>query len=206
MFTGIVEEAGVLSALEKAPRSSTFTIATNLPDITLGDSVAVNGCCLTVARLYPQRRKAGHKFALGFDLLEETLSRTNLGLIPSGSLVNLERSLPLTGRLGGHFVTGHIDGLGKIISFEQRGTDIYLEIKPPFELMRYLVPKGSVAIDGISLTVAEVKKSSFAVWIIPHTYEVTSLRRRAPHHLLNLEMDILAKYVERLLTPNPAQS
>lgn len=199
MFTGIVEEAGVLLSVTGGLKATTLVIQTRLDDIRAGDSIAVNGCCLTVTRISRNKRKKRFEQLLEFDLLEETLKRTNLGLTPFGSLVNLERSLCASGRLGGHFVTGHIDGLGKITHFEQRGPDVFLEIKPPGELMRYIVPKGSIAVDGISLTVAEVKRNSFAVWIIPHTYDVTALKRRAPHHMVNLEVDMLAKYVERLL-------
>jgi riboflavin synthase len=161
----------------------------------------VNGCCLTVVKI-----KAGgrHKL-LQFDLLKETWRLTNLQFARAGSRVNLERSLPANGRLGGHFVTGHIDGLGRIIKWERAGQDWLLDVSAPPELMRYVVLKGSIAIDGISLTVAAARKKSFRVWIIPHTYEITSLRELAVGDAVNLETDILGRYVEKFLISSALQ-
>jgi riboflavin synthase len=135
-----------------------------------------------------------------FDLLQESWQRTNFQFSKVGSLVNLERSLRANGELGGHFVTGHVDGLGKIIKWERAGKDHVLDIAAPPDVMRYLVFKGSVAVDGISLTVAAVQKKSFRIWIIPHTFEVTVLRERKVGDAVNLEADLLGKYVENFLS------
>jgi riboflavin synthase len=135
-----------------------------------------------------------------FDLLQESWSRTNFQFAKPGSLVNLERSLRANGELGGHFVTGHVDGLGKIIRWERPGKDHLLDIAAPPEVMRYVLFKGSIAVDGISLTVAGVRKKNFRIWIIPHTFEVTALRERRVGDAVNLEADLLGKYVERFLT------
>lgn len=193
MFTGIVEEAGQVVAFTPGAEAWSLQIAarTVTTDVALGDSIAVNGCCLTVTRF-----DAGH---LWFDLLAETVRLTNFSELKSGSPVNLERSLKPESRLGGHFVSGHIDGLGRIEVFEQRGKDQYLRVGTPPGTGRYLVSKGSIAIDGISLTVAEVAGDSFAVWLIPHTLAVTNLRDKKVGGALNLEFDLLAKYVEKLL-------
>jgi riboflavin synthase len=164
--------------------------------LKIGDSLAVNGCCLTVVKL---ARAPGGK-RVQFDLLRETWERTNLQFARVGSLVNLERSLRADGRLGGHFVTGHIDGTGKIIRWERSGQDHVLDIAAPPGVMRYLVFKGSICVDGISLTVASVKPKSFRIWIIPHTYEVTALRERAVGEAVNLEADLLGKYVAKFVS------
>ena len=162
-----------------------------LGGVALGDSIAVNGCCLTVAHFDAQH--------LWFDLLEETRQLTNFSALAAGSLVNLERSLRFDGKVGGHFVSGHIDGLGTIDVFETRGKDYYLRVRAPAGSGRYLVHKGSIAIDGISLTVAEVEGDAFAVWLIPTTLAVTNLRTRRVGEPVNLEFDLLGKYVEKLL-------
>ncbi len=197
MFSGIVEETGtVVSAVESAAATRLVVRArTVLEGTAIGDSVAVNGCCLTVVKIDGDR--------LEFDLLRETWLRTNLRHAQPGRAVNLERSLRADGRVHGHFVTGHIDGTGEIRAFEKRGQDLYLEVAPPAELLRYLVPKGAVAIDGISLTVATVTPRNFSVWIIPHTFEVTALRERSAGAPVNLEADLLAKYAEKLLASLP---
>ena len=158
--------------------------------VALGDSVAVNGCCLTVTKFDPS--------GLWFDVLEETRRLTNFSQLTAGSAVNLELSLRHDGRIGGHFVTGHVDVPGRIDKFESRGKDYYLRVHAPGGFSRYLVYKGSVAIDGISLTVAEVEGDYFAVWLIPHTLAVTSLRDKKAGDQVNLEFDLLAKYVEKL--------
>jgi riboflavin synthase len=163
--------------------------------VARGDSIAVNGCCLTVAAL--KRKSSGSQ--LTFDLLAETWERTNLSSVAAGSAVNLERSLAADGRFGGHFVTGHIDGTGRIVKWQPQGADHLLEIKSPAAVLRYVVFKGSIAIDGISLTVAKVLKDRFRVWIIPHTWEVTALRERKVGDRVNLEADLLGKYVERFV-------
>lgn len=195
MFTGIIEETGVVEAIE--PKSGSFQLTIRIrktgEDIKIGDSLAVNGCCLTVVRIDLK----GNDKIVQFDLLEETWGLTNLQYCISGSLVNLERSLEAGGRLGGHFVTGHIDGIGKIAQWEQKGEDRKIKIFAPNKVMRYVVHKGSIAIDGISLTVAEVEKEHFSVWIIPHTFELTAIKERSSGDAVNLESDIVGKYVER---------
>ena len=195
MFTGIIEETGVVEAIE--PKSGSFKLTIRIrktgEDIKIGDSLAVNGCCLTVVRIYP---KDNDKI-VQFDLLEETWGVTNLQYCISGSLVNLERSLEAGGRLGGHFVTGHIDGVGKIAQWEQKGEDRKIKIFAPNKVMRYVVHKGSIAVDGISLTVAEVENEHFSVWIIPHTFELTAIKDRSLGDAVILESDIVGKYVER---------
>ena len=159
-----------------------------------GASLAVNGCCLTF--------REDSKGIASFDLLDETLEKTNLGNLKQGSLVNLERSLLANGRLGGHFVTGHIDACGKIEVFEERGKNLYLQVQVPESFTQYLVDKGCIAVDGCSLTVCDVKDSSFAVWLIPHTLGKTNLLSKKVGDFLNLEFDLLAKYVEKLSLPN----
>jgi riboflavin synthase len=159
--------------------------------VAIGDSVAVNGCCLTVVE------RSGP--TLEFDLLAETLRKTNLGALTAGAPVNLERSLPADGRIGGHFVQGHIDIASEVIALDPLGTDYRLEVALPPAFARYVAYKGSVAIDGISLTVAEILPASFVVWLIPHTMSVTNLHTRRGGDRVNLEFDLLAKYVERML-------
>ena len=197
MFTGIIEEAGQVVAFAPAKEAWSLQIAAKLvtTDVALGDSIAVNGCCLTVTKF-----DAGH---LWFDLLAETVRLTNFSELKPGAAVNLERSLKPETRLGGHFVSGHVDGLGAIEVFEMRGKDHYLKVATPPGTGRYLVPKGSIAIDGISLTVAEVAGDSLAVWLIPHTLAVTNLREKKAGGHVNLEFDLLAKYVEKLMAARP---
>jgi riboflavin synthase len=193
MFTGLVEETGEILALERGGGGARLRLsaATISQDVRLGDSIAVNGCCLTVA--------AHESDALAFDLLDETLARTNLGALQPGAPVNLERALAAHARLGGHFVQGHIDTAARVLSFEPVKSDHRLEIALPEEFARYVAFKGSIAIDGISLTVAELREKSFVLWIIPHTLEMTNLRTRKAGEAVNLEFDLLAKYVERIL-------
>jgi riboflavin synthase len=192
MFTGIVEEKGTVVAFTAGQKAWRLQIAANLvrKDLAIGDSLAVNGCCLTVAVIEPD--------TLGFDLLEETRRLTNLGDLQPGSGVNLERSLRFDGKVGGHFVSGHIDGCGTIEIFEARGQDHYLRVRTPAGGGRYIVHKGSIAIDGVSLTVAEVEGDSLAVWLIPHTLNVTNLGEKKVGQRVNLEYDLLGKYVEKL--------
>lgn len=214
MFTGLVEETGVVQAVEPGNSSVRLWVDTRrvAKGVRLGDSIAVNGCCLTVVAV---RKRAGSRSpapgrssrvsttrpgaTLAFDLLQETWDRTNLSSVKPGSAVNLERSLAAGDRLGGHFVTGHIDGTGTIRTWERRGRDHVLEVKAPAAICRYIVFKGSVAVDGISLTVAGVFRGGFRIWIIPHTFEVTALRERQVGDVVNLEADMLGKYVERFV-------
>lgn len=195
MFTGIIEETGIVRRIRPGQKSVRLTVESrqSARGLKLGDSVAVNGCCLTVVRL----ASGGGRRLLDFDLLQETWERTNLRFAGTGALVNLERPVRVDGRLDGHFVTGHVDGIGKIIRWEREGKDHVLDIAAGVELMRYVVFKGSIAVDGISLTVAAVRAKSFRIWIIPHTYEVTALRERKVGEAVNLETDILGKYVEK---------
>ena len=197
MFTGIVEEAGVVEKITPEKKSIELTVRSVIcgRGVKVGDSVAVNGCCLTAVKVTAR----GRAKLIQFDLLQESWRRTNFQFAKPGSLVNLERSLRANGELGGHFVTGHVDGLGKIIRWERAGKDHVLDIAAPADVMRYVVFKGSIAVDGISLTVADVQKKSFRIWIIPHTYEVTALRERKVGDAVNLEADLLGKYVEKFL-------
>lgn len=194
MFTGLVEETGKVLALERdAGGGVKLSLAAPkiASDLKTGDSIAVNGCCLTAVACDGEQ--------IDFDLLDETLRRTNLGALRIGSLVNLERAVAVGARMGGHFVQGHIDCTAPVRSFEPVGADHRLEIALPAEFAQYVVFKGSIAINGISLTVAELHKESFVLWIIPHTFSATNLREIKPGDAVNLEFDLLAKYVERIL-------
>ncbi len=197
MFTGIVEETGVVESIHEAATAIQLTVCARLVarGTRTGDSIAVNGCCLTVTGI--TRVKGGVK--LQFDLLRETWTRTSLQLARPGASVNLERALAANGRLGGHFVTGHIDGTGKILRWARAGADHVLDISAPPEVLRYVIFKGSIAVDGISLTVASVTKRGFRLWIIPHTFEVTALHERQVGDAVNLEADLLGKYVEQFV-------
>ncbi|HVW19963.1 MAG TPA: riboflavin synthase [Opitutaceae bacterium] len=193
MFTGIVEETGRIEAFAAGPQGWRLEVAARkaAEGAALGDSIAVNGCCLTVTRAEPGR--------LAFDVLEETRRLTNFGGLRPGAGVNLERSLAYGGKIGGHFVTGHIDAVGTVEVFEPRGQDRYLRVRVPAGGERYLARKGSVAIDGVSLTVAEAEDAVLAVWLIPHTLAATALGERRAGDAVNIEFDLLAKYVEKLL-------
>ena len=197
MFTGIVEETGTIERIKPAAKSIELTVRAKLcgRGLKTGASLAINGCCLTVVKL----AKRGASTLAQFDLLKETWVRTNLQFAKAGAMVNLERPLRTDGNLGGHFVTGHIDGIGRITRWERMGKDHMLDIATPPEVMRYVVYKGSVAVDGISLTVAGVQKKGFRIWIIPHTYELTALCERKVGDAVNLEADLLGKYVEKFL-------
>lgn len=198
MFTGLVREVGEVCWLRRTDQ--TVQLLVKAPRIAsrvrTGESVAVNGCCLTVT--------AHREGQCMFDLLAESLERTNFGTLRPGSPVNLERALRLDGRLGGHFVQGHIDGTGEVLHIEEKGPDLGLEIALPDGFARYVAYKGSVAVNGVSLTVAAVNDRKFTVWIIPHTLENTNLGDLEPGDLVNLEFDILAKYVDRLLAGKTA--
>lgn len=193
MFTGLIEEVGAVVALRANKERTELEVAA--PRLAararIGDSVAVNGCCLTVAR------RDGDK--LGFDVLKESLDRTNLGALRPESPVNLELALAADARLGGHFVQGHVDCAVPILALAEKNADLRLEVELPVEFARYVVLKGSIAVNGISLTVAEVLPKSFVVWIIPHTRSQTNLAAAKPGDLVNLEFDLLAKYVERMV-------
>jgi riboflavin synthase len=195
VFTGIVVETGTVEHIKPTTKSIEVTIRGRkaMLGLKLGDSLAINGCCLTVVKL----AKRGSDRLAQFDLLQESWQRTNLQFAKPGSLVNLEPSLRANGELGGHFVTGHVDGLGKITKWERQGLDHVLDIEAPPEVRRYVVFKGSVAVDGMSLTVAGVTKKGFRIWIIPHTFEITALRERKVGDYVNLEADLIGKYVEK---------
>jgi riboflavin synthase len=191
MFTGIVEATGKVEALKKNELGG-FGLEIAAPfsqKLPSGASLAVNGCCLTVTEIVQSR--------LQFDLLDETLRRTNLGDLRPGDLVNLERPMAADGRFDGHLVQGHIDTTAAVLTLEERGSDRLIEIELPSSFQQYVVFKGSVAVDGISLTIAELHPTSFVLWIIPHTWEITNLQRLVPGALVNLEFDLIAKYVER---------
>ena len=193
MFTGLVREVGEVAWLRSTDQTVQLLIKAprTAARARIGESVAVNGCCLTVT--------AQREGQIMFDLLAESLERTNFGRLKPGSPVNLERALRVDGRLGGHFVQGHVDCTAEVIGLEEKGPDLRLDISVPPAFARYVVFKGSVAINGVSLTVAAVNNGCFSVWIIPHTLENTNLGDLERGDFVNLEFDILAKYVERLL-------
>jgi riboflavin synthase len=194
MFTGLVEEVGSVVAVHGIERGTQLQIAAprTAKKIRSGDSIAVNGCCLTVS--------ARRGLRLAFDLLQETIARTNLKNLRQNDAVNLECALRAGGRFGGHFVQGHIDCTSRIVAFKKSGADHRLEVALPAKFTHYVVGKGSIAINGVSITVAEVLPKSFVVWIIPYTRLHTNLDRAKAGDLLNLEFDILAKYVERMIS------
>lgn len=193
MFTGIVEEIGIVKSIHRGARSCTLEIAaTRVVESTqVGDSIATNGVCLTVTDITSHSFKA--------DVMPETVRRTSLGQLVAGSPVNLERALSLQSRLGGHIVTGHIDGVGRIADRQQDDTALWLTIECDEGLLRYIIEKGSVTLQGVSLTVARVDKRSFAVSLIPHTQAVTTLHQARVGDMINIENDVIAKYVEKLL-------
>jgi riboflavin synthase len=198
MFTGIVEELGRVVEVEPKATGARLTVECGsiLGDATLGASIAVNGACVTAVELSAERFSA--------DLAPETLRRTNLGMLRAGAAVNLERPLRAQGRLDGHFVLGHVDGTADIVSLEPLGDDNWwLRVRVPQELMRYIVSKGSVAVDGISLTVADVSEDVVSFTIIPHTYDHTTLRGYTSGSRVNIEVDILAKHLEKLAISRP---
>lgn len=193
MFTGLVEEVGTVKALVRGAGAELRVAAPVVSSgVAIGDSIAVNGVCLTVTRA------AGAE--LSFDAVEETLSKSNLGRLRPGDPVNLERSVSANRLFGGHFVLGHVDGVGMIIGFEKRPGTATLTIRAPQEVMRYVVSKGSISIDGISLTVAACDEQEFRIAVIPHTIEATTLASKRSGDTVNLEADILGKYVEKFLS------
>ncbi|MEW5762663.1 MAG: riboflavin synthase [Bacillota bacterium] len=193
MFTGIVEALGTVRAVRVRPEGASLTVeAANIaPHIRVGDSIAVNGVCLTAT--------AHTEHAFTADVMAETLAKTNLGVLRPGARVNLERALRLGDRLGGHLVTGHVDGVGRILARNPAGIATVFTIGAPPEVARYLIPKGSVAVDGISLTVIDAGPDRFTVSVIPHTAAVTTLGFKKPGDTVNLEADLIGKYVAHLL-------
>jgi riboflavin synthase len=190
MFTGLVESLGTVRSLERRGDAARLMLETSLAEeLSPGESLAVNGCCLTVTG----------KDDIGFDLLVETLNRTNLGGLSSGSRVNLERALRADGRFGGHFVQGHVDTTAKVIASDSKSADLNLLIEIPPSGANYFIEKGSIAVNGVSLTVASLAEDHFGLWIIPHTLQETNLGDLKPGDRVNLEYDILAKYAERQL-------
>lgn len=193
MFTGIIEEVGVVKSIRMGAQSAVITIQAEkvMEDIHVGDSIATNGVCLTVTSF--------DKNSYSVDVMHETLRRTNLGTLKSGSRVNLERAMAADGRFGGHIVAGHVDDPGTITSMEKDDNAIWITIRTTPAILKYIVEKGSIAIDGISLTVARVDDKSFAVSVIPHTGANTTLLEKKPGDTVNLETDMVGKYVEKLL-------
>ena len=200
MFTGIIEELGTVERVTRGRVSAVIAIRAEhiLSDLKIGDSVAVNGVCLTATGL------TGHGFTA--DVMHETLNRSSLGSLTVGSHVNLERAMAANGRFGGHIVSGHIDGTGTITALRKDDNAVWYTISASQELLRYIVEKGSIAIDGISLTVAEVGESWFSISAIPHTVAVTTLGEKRPGDTVNLENDVIGKYVEKLLRPQPQET
>jgi riboflavin synthase len=195
MFTGLIEEVGAVVSADATDHGTRLQIAARgAKQSKIGESIAVNGCCLTLTSRRGDR--------LGFDLLEETIARTNLKRLRRNSRVNLERALRADSRIGGHFVQGHVDCVSPILAFDRKGADFRLEIELLKKFARYVASKGSIAINGISLTVAEVRRNSLVVWIIPFTKRHTNLDRAKTGDLVNVEFDVLAKYVERMVAPS----
>ena len=196
MFTGLIEEIGTVRRIERGAKGARLTIGakTVLEDTKIGDSIATNGVCLTVVAM------TGDSFSA--DVMAESLRRSALGSLQSGSPVNLERAMPANGRFGGHIVSGHIDGTGTILSQRREDNAVWVTIKTPAALLRYIVEKGSIAIDGVSLTVAAVTDTDFSVSIIPHTGAQTILLGKKPGEPVNLECDVIGKYVEKMTAPH----
>ena len=196
MFTGIIEEIGTVRRIEHGAKGARLTIQakTVLEDTRIGDSIATNGVCLTVVSM------TGDSFSA--DVMAESLRRSSLGTLQGGSPVNLERAMAANGRFGGHIVSGHIDGTGTIASQKREDNAVWVKIKTPAPLLRYIVEKGSIAIDGVSLTVAAVTDTDFSVSIIPHTGTQTILLGKKPGEPVNLECDVIGKYVEKLTAPH----
>lgn len=195
MFTGLIEEVGIIQGVSRSGKAGQMTIKANLilEGIKLGDSISTNGVCLTVI-------ETGHSF-FTVDVMPETMARCNLSSINKGDSVNLERALKLGDRLGGHMVSGHIDGIGVITAFENEDNAVWVTIEANEEILKYIVQKGSIAIDGVSLTVANVTTKDFKVSIIPHTKVLTTLTGKKTGTVVNLECDIIGKYIEKLLSP-----
>ena len=195
MFTGIVEEKGVVQKIAKGVHCASLVIAAGkiMEDLHVGDSIAVNGVCLTVTEFAKQTFQA--------DVMPETMNRSSLGMLRTGNHVNLERAMPANGRFGGHIVVGHVDGTGKITEIRRDDNAVWYTIQASPQIMKYIVTKGSVTVDGISLTVAKVSETDFSISAIPHTVKITVLGERKEGDIVNLETDIIGKYVEKLITP-----
>jgi len=192
MFTGLIEATGTVRSIELRGDQARLVVAVAFAgELTDGESVAVNGCCLTVTE------SDGN--SASFDVLKQTLDVTSLGSLSNGSLVNLERAMRADGRFGGHFVQGHVDATGEILDFSEHGQDHRLEIALPEDIHRLCIDKGSLAIDGVSLTIAELLENSAVFWIIPHTIEMTNLQQAAEGNTVNLEADVIAKHVAKLV-------
>ena len=192
MFTGLIEATGTVRSIELRGDQARLVVAVAFAgELTDGESVAVNGCCLTVTE--------SDENSASFDVLKQTLDVTSLGSLSNGSLVNLERAMRADGRFGGHFVQGHVDATGKILDFSEHGQDHRLEIALPEDIHRLCIDKGSLAIDGVSLTIAELLENSAVFWIIPHTIEMTNLQQAAEGNTVNLEADVIAKHVAKLV-------
>ena len=200
MFTGIIEEIGKIQGIQKGVSSAVLSIQATeiMQDIHLGDSIAVNGVCLTASSISPNSFTA--------DVMHETLNRSALGKLRTGSPVNLERAMAANGRFGGHIVSGHIDGTGTVSEIRRDDNSVWYTIKTSLQVLRYIIEKGSIAIDGISLTVARVHQDSFSVSIIPHTASLTTLSSRRVGDSVNLENDCIGKYVERLMAKESQNS
>ena len=204
MFTGLVESLGVVTALQQGGNDLRITVKTPAFStepgdfVSIGDSIAINGCCLTVVEIQATN--------FAFEAGAETLSKTNLGKLTEGSTVNLERAMPANGRLGGHFVQGHVDGTATVKAIEQDGEWTTMWFNLPNTLARQLVPKGSITVDGVSLTVVDALPDSFSIALIPHTLQVTTLGTRQTGDMVNIETDILGKYVRQFMTPHTPQA
>jgi len=188
MFTGIVEKTVQVISAHNGPMFRRLILEIDWPDLALGQSIAVNGCCLTASVAEPAR-------AVGFDVIKETLEKTNLGLLKAGDIVNVERSLKVGDRIDGHFVQGHVDGVARLIQTISNENEFRLVVESPPHLAKYIVPKGSVSIDGVSLTVASLSGQNFEVALIPTTLKLTNLGSRPPAWPFNLETDILSKTI-----------
>ncbi len=197
MFTGIIEEVGMIGAVAGHGKSARLKVQASkvLENTRIGDSIAVNGVCLTVTDITKSYFVA--------DVMAETMRRSSLSLLKKGSMVNLERAMAANGRFGGHIVSGHIDGTGSVSGMEREANAVWITVAAPAGILRYVVEKGSIAIDGISLTVAYVDDSCFKVSVIPHTASETSLLKKKTGDIVNLECDVIGKYVEKLLKPEP---
>lgn len=197
MFTGLVEATATVISLEPKGDQARLILRPPFQDeLALGDSVAINGCCLTVAEVLQE--------GTAFDLLMQTLKVTSLGGLKAGSVVNLERAMQAGARFGGHFVQGHVESTGTIVSLQASGQDHRFEVSLPPEIQRLCIDKGSLCVDGISLTIAELTETSAVFWITPHTFSHTHLQSAKAGQAVNLEADLLAKYVERLVANSPA--
>lgn len=199
MFTGIIVELGKVQEITNLRNGARLTVHSEkvIADAKIGDSISVNGVCLTVTEIDLNRK------LISFDLSYETLEKTNLGELRQGSLVNLEPALTLSTRLGGHLVSGHVEGIGTIKKIESRGDYIKFEIEAPKSILKYCIKKGSIAVDGISLTIVDLYPSSFTVVVIPHTAKVTTIGFKRVGDRVNLESDLIAKYVERFIVKEP---